>query len=64
MNFPTIERLLKKSSEETVTHICSEHTDCKNAEHCLSTIEVTNFEDCGSNIRRYIKGLGDCEYEQ
>lgn len=64
MGFPTMDRLLKKNSEETVTHICSEHTGCKNAEHCLSTIEVTTFEDCANNRRRYIKGLGDCEYEQ
>lgn len=49
MRFPTMDGLIKKKSEEAVTHICSKHTDCKNEEHCLSAIEVTTFEDCASN---------------
>lgn len=59
-----MDRLLKKNSQEKVIHICNENTDCKNAEHCLSAIEVTTFEDCANNIRRYIKGLENCEYGQ
>lgn len=62
MRFQTMDRLLKKNSEETVAHVCSEHIDCKNAEHCLSAIEVTTIDE--KNMHRYIKGLGDCEYEK
>lgn len=64
MKFPTMDRLLNKNLEEKVEHICSNHTDCKNAEYCLSAIEITTLEDCANNRRRYIRGLGDCEYEQ
>lgn len=62
MEFTTMNRLLNKSSSAEVKHICRKNPKCKNAEYCLSAIEITTFGDVAENQRVYIKGIGGCGY--
>lgn len=56
---------MKRRAEEAdknIKHICSENPNCKKVERCTTAIECTTIENLLNGERKYLKGLGECEY--
>lgn len=55
--------LVSKENMRKIKHICGENPNCDKAEHCETAIDCTTIANLMNGEKRYIKGLGNCEYD-